>query len=331
MELNHETLNLVLSKMLHKTIFNATYQLNKMQAGSVGEVYLITGMAESTDCDKIPYKIVLKKQKKWDRQDDIDSWRREYDLYSSNLDDLFADSIHRPKCYHAEISDTEMQIWMEYIGGVTAMNLTSEMYEQVATELGRFQGKIYNNTPIQLQKLKNLSKIDAFKNAYKYFKSLCGVYEYIRSDSCEIPKHLCDMLIDTDNNAEDIWNCVSKLPIVLCHRDPFVWNVFVTDNTVTYIDWDSAGWGYMGEDIVNLLADDVDVDNILEYYHKCVPAYCNGFAQYADISHISNIYIIERIIMHFGYRLADSYMRAKSSEEKMRDLAILQKFFEITN
>ena len=331
MEINLETLNQVLCQKFHKTIVSADYRLNEIQAGSVGEVRLITGTAETNANETIPYKIVLKIQKKWNRQGDFDSWRREYDLYSSGIEALFTDSIRRPKCYHAEINDFETRLWLEYIDGVTALDLSCEMYERVATELGRFQGMLYSRPSGQLSGLVNLSKTDASKNAYLYFKSLSGVYDYIRSAGCEIPKHLCEMLIETDNNAEDIWNRIFELPVVFCHRDPFVWNVFVTDDAVTYIDWDSAGWGYMGEDIVNLLADSADIENIVEYYRKCVPAYQKGFAERSNISYISNIYTIERIIMHFGYRLVEGFKLARSSDERTRHLDTLQRFYEIKN
>ncbi len=329
MEIILESLKQALSTMLSKTIINADYQLKEMQAGSVGEVFLIIGTAETNMNEKKPYKMVLKVQKKWNRHGDPNSWSREYDLYISNLENLFTSSIHRPICYHAEINNSETRLWMEYVDGVTALNLTGEMYERIATELGRFQGELYANQPVQLKRFTNLSKTDSFKNGYLYFKSLNGVYDYIRSANCEIPKHLCEMLIETDNNVNEIWNQVEKLPIVLCHRDPFVWNVFVTDDVVTYIDWDSTGWGYMGEDIVNLLLDSADIENMVDYYHKCVPAYRNGFAQYTNISNISDMYITERIITHFGYRLVDGYRLAQSSDERVRNLDTLQRIYEI--
>ena len=324
-----EPLTKALCKKLSKTIINASYQLKEMQAGSVGEVRLITGMAETDTNEKIPYKIVLKTQKQWDRQGDKDSWRREYDLYSSDLDDLFMDAIRRPARYHAEIDCFETRLWMEYIEGASAMEFTCEMYERVSMALGRFQGKLYSKPSIPLQRLSNLSKTDAFEKAYLYFKSLNGVYDYIRSADCELPRHLREMLIEIDNTADDLWKRIQKLPVVFCHRDPFVWNAFVTNDVVTYIDWDSAGWGYMGEDIVNLLADSADIENLVKNYRQCVPAYCHGFAQYADISHVSSLYIIERIIMHFGYRLVEGYMLAQSSDEKKCNLDTLQRFCEI--
>ncbi|MFJ7915623.1 MULTISPECIES: phosphotransferase [unclassified Lysinibacillus] len=81
------------------------------------------------------------------------------------------------------------------------------------------------------------------KNYYLRYRSWNVLYHYIRSDDCEIPKHLCKMLIDLDNNADEIFSRIEKLPIVLCHRDFWVANVFYSDSKIVLIDWDTAGWG----------------------------------------------------------------------------------------
>lgn len=48
----------VLSKMLGKTIINATYQTKQLQGGTVGDVRFVTGIAETVDNEKLPYKDV---------------------------------------------------------------------------------------------------------------------------------------------------------------------------------------------------------------------------------------------------------------------------------
>lgn len=37
--------------------------------------------------------------------------------------------------------ENDTQIWMEYIDGISGLDLTGDMYERAAEELGRFQGK----------------------------------------------------------------------------------------------------------------------------------------------------------------------------------------------
>jgi len=326
-----EILELVLSKMLDKTIIRADYQLKELQGGTIGVVRLVTGMVETFDGENLPYKVVWKTQKKFERYGDPDSWRREYDLYTSDFKKVFFDSIRWPECYHAEINGDEIQLWMEYIDGVSGLDLTSEMFERIAEELGRFQGKLYTERPNVLQNLPNLSKVEFMKNYYLRYRSWNVLYDYIRSDDCEIPRHLCKMLIDLDNDADQIFNRIEKLPIVLCHRDFWVENIFYSDSKIVLIDWDTAGWGYMGEDIASLITDEADVCHMIEYYKKCIHAYYKGFSEYADVSQVSDHCIYELILAMFGYRLVEWYKFAKSPEDKSLNLNTLQKIYEMRN
>ena len=326
-----EILALVLSKMLDKTIIRADYQLQELQGGTLGDVRLVTGTVETSGGEILPYKIVWKTQKKFERYGDSDSWRREYDLYTSDFQKVFFDSFRWPECYHAEINDDEIQLWIEYIDGVSGLNLTSAMYERIAEELGRFQGKLYAERTHVLQNLTNLSKVEYMKNYYLRYRSWNVLYDYIRSNDCEIPKHLCNMLIDIDNSADEIFSRIDKLPIVLCHRDFWVANLFYSDSTIVAIDWDTAGWGYLGEDIASLITDEPNVCHMIEYYEKCIPAYYKGFSEYVDVSHISDHCIYELILTMFGYRLVEWYKFAESPEDKSKHLNTLQKIHEMRN
>lgn len=149
MNIKFETLINALSRQFKKDIISADYQTMRLQGGTVGNVQLVTGIAETAAGDKLPYRIVLKIQKKWERYGDPGSWRREYDLYASDLEATFSDTFRWPTCYHAEINaeETEFQLWLEYIDGVTGLDLTGDMYEQAALELGRYQGKLYAEQP----------------------------------------------------------------------------------------------------------------------------------------------------------------------------------------
>jgi thiamine kinase-like enzyme len=279
--------------MLDVNVIRNDYQIKKMHGGTLGDVKLIYGSAETIGGGRIPYNVVLKTQKKWERYGDPDSWRREYDFYKSDLGAMFSVSFRWPKCYHAKmnVEENETQIWMEYIDGVSGLNLTGDMYERAAEELGRFQGKLYAEQPNVIKRLTNLSKVEFIKNYYMHYRSnhyqsKKEVHDYIRESECEIPKHLCNMLIDIDQKSDAIFNRIEKLPVVLCHRDFWVANIFYSNDSIILIDWDTSGWGYMGEDIASLIADEADVDQMIENYRKCVPAYYKGFSEYSNISHI---------------------------------------------
>lgn len=339
-EIKAETLTQVISKMLGTTIISIDFQSKPLHGGTLGDVQLVTGHATTGDGVQSPYKIVLKTQEKFNRYGDPDSWRREYDFYTSDFGSLFSESFRWPECYHAEKNEeqNETRIWIEYIDGISGLDLTGDMYEHAAEELGRFQGKLYAEQPAILQSLTNLSKVDYMKNFYLHYRSWNRVYDYIRSDECEIPKHLCNMLVNIDENADEIFHRLEKLPIVLCHRDFWVANIFYSEGKTIIIDWDTTGWGYLGEDMASLIADEADVESMVEYYHKCIPAYYKGFSEYADISHIEDNCVYELILLMFGYRLVEWYMDAGSGnklqetdDERTLHLNTLQKIYEIRN
>jgi len=319
--------------MSGKNIIRADWHAEQLHGGTVGNVQLITGAAETDGGEKVPYKLVLKIQHKWERYADPDSWRREYDLYKSELSGLFSGSLRWAECYHAEMngSNDETQIWMEYISGVSGLNMTFEMYERACYELGRFQGRLYAEQPEILKSLTNVSGVGALKNYYLRYRSWNEVYDYIRAGDCEIPRHLCNMIIDADNNADDIFKRIEKFPVVFCQRDFWETNIFYSDGEIILIDWDSSGWGYIGEDIAQVIADRDNINYMAEYYQKCIPAYYKGFAEYADISHISDNYIHEMIIFMVGYRLVEYYKFAESPEYKSLPLDTLQKIYEMKN
>lgn len=331
MNIKFETLINALGQMLKTEIINTEYQATRLQGGTVGNVHLLTGIAETTDGEKISYRIVLKIQKKWERYGDPGSWRREYDLYASDLGETFSDALRWPTCYHAEMNteEDEFQLWLEYIDGVTGLDLTVDMYEQAALELGRYQGKLYAEQPALLQRLTNLSQADLMKNTYLHYRSWPVVYNYIRSEDCEFPQHVRQMLIDIDKHADEILDRIEKLPLVLCHRDFWVTNLIFANGTIALIDWDTSGWGYLGEDLASLIADEADIDHMVEYYQRCVPAYYKGFSEYADVSPIADHCVYELILLIFGYRFVEGYLHTEDDDEKAMHVQTLQKIYEM--
>ena len=334
----NETLNHVLCKIFGAVIKNATYKSRQLHGGTLGDVRLVTGNAETIDGETLQFKVVRKTQKKWERYGDPGSWRREYDLYNSNLGATFFDSFRWPECYYSELRDDTIELWIEFIDGISGLDLTGDIYEQAAEELGRWQGKLYAEQPITLRSLTNLSSTSFMKTFYLHYRSWNIVYDYVRSNDSELPKHICEMLIEIDEKSDEIFNRIEKLPVVLCHRDFWVANIFHKDGSIRLIDWDTAGWGYLGEDMASLIADEADVPHMAEYYQKCVPAYYKGFSEYADISYITDNCVYELILLMFGYRLVEWFINVgagnkpqETDDERALYLNTLQKIFEMRN
>jgi len=356
---NEKLLN-ALSKMLDETIINADFQYKELQGGTLGDVYLIKGTASSFDGSKFPYEVVLKIQKKWERPGDPDSWRREYDLYASSLGNTFSDSLGWPKCYHSEISADEIRIWMEYADGISGGKLTINMLEQAAYELGSFQGKLCNQ-PELLQGIPNLSDPDFLEKDYNQWHNQNFSYEFLVSDECKLPKHvkqilkdnkdmlytcksieyallrsskcrmpqhLKQMLIDIDNNRDNLFQEISRLPIVLCRRDFWIENIIYTNGKIRLIDWDTTGLGYLGEDIASLISDGVDYNYFEELCRRLIPAYYKGISEHIDISGISKNFVCEIILIKFGYRMLQGYVFAESDEDRDGVINNIQKIYD---
>ncbi|GAB1154366.1 hypothetical protein YWY31_03910 [Paenibacillus illinoisensis] len=333
MNIKSETLNAVLCRRFEREIISADYQTTPLHGGTVGNVNLVTGLAETSEGEKLSYRIVLKIQKQWNRYNDPGSWRREYDLYASDLGETFSNALRWPTCYYAEMNteEDEFHLWLEYIDGVSGLDLTGDMYEQAALELGRFQGKLYAKQPAVLQSLTNLSHANLMKNTYLHYRSWPVVYDYIRSEDCAFPQHVRQMLIDIDEHADEIFDRIEKLPLVLCHRDFWVTNLIYADGKIALIDWDTSGWGYLGEDLASLIADEADVHSMVDYYKRCVPAYYQGFSEYADAPPVADHCVYEMILLVFGYRFVESYLHTEDDEEKIKLVQMLQKIHEMKN
>ena len=341
MSINKETLLQVLTKMLGENITEAAFEVTQLKGGTLGDVKLISGVTDGN----IPFKLVHKSQKKWESPQynkDPKRWHREYDFYTSEVPSLFTDKLRPPKCYHAEFDvDSEtITLWLEYVEGVSGEDLTIPMLEQLCAELGRFQGKLYANP-----ELRNGINTDCLgykeylRECYGLWKPHSGEYQFLFADDVNdeklltarrnFPPHLRQWLIDIQNNCDAIFAEIEKFPVVLCHKDLWVENVFYSDEQIVLIDWDTSGWGYLGEDIASLIADEIDLDIFKECVEKLIPAYMDGFSEYADISGITDNHIKEMMVFNFGYRMLAWYIYNDDESVKKLMVDTFQMIFEM--
>ncbi|NLO48177.1 MAG: aminoglycoside phosphotransferase family protein [Clostridiales bacterium] len=305
--------------------------------------------------------MVRKAQKRWARPGDPDSWRREYDLYQSNLEALFTSDLRRPKCCHSALWDDKTELWLEYIDGVSGAELTIEMLEQAALAFGRFQGRVsaWYDAARPISGLgdrgffmREFNQWHTQTFSYDYLISgLCRMPEFIkemlkngsirlvdgksfeygclRSSGCGLPEDLKKMIMDIDERKDDIFKRQNKLPVVLCHRDFWHENIFFTDGGIRLIDWDTAGWGFPGEDIASLIADEMPAERLEENYNRLVPAYVSGLSENKNAPAVEEMGILDMILMKFGYRMVQEYMFAETNGEKDRVVNALTKIYEL--
>jgi len=325
--MNNEVLCQVASKILGTPVIGATYDTTKLKGGTIGDVRLITGIAKTGNGNELPFKVVLKIQKEFERWGDVDSWRREYDLYASDLDATFANSFTWPKCYHAVLNNDNIHLWLEYADGISGNNLTPQMMEQAALELGRYQGRLYAQNHSCFNGISNLRRVDLRETHYRHWKPKNVEYRYVRSAECEIPTHLTSMIIDIDNHADEIFSRISKLPVVLYHGDYWHENIISSGDKLYIIDWDSAGLGFVGEDIAQLITDETDPALWPEYKAKLIPAYFRGLSENMDVSGLDGT-IISDMILTPSYLSVFYYLQTESASEKAYHLKCLQQIYE---
>lgn len=326
---NNEGLKKALNKMFGKQILEVTAETKKLHGGTVGEVQLVEGVALTETQEEISYKLVHKIQKKWERRADPDSWLREYDLYKSDLGTTMTEDLRWPVCYHMERYEDEIQLWMEFIDGISGNDLTLDMFKVASKEIGRFQGRLLRDKPVVLKTLDNLSRASMIKEVYQSYAAWPEMHEYIRSETCDLPKHICRMFIDSDERAMETWGAIEKLPLVLSHRDYWITNIFYVNEQIRLIDWDTTGWGFIGEDIASLIIDETTPNKIIEYYNTCVPAYVEGLSEFIDMTEYSDLYIYEQMLLFFGYRMVEDFKYTKSEEMKQYCLDVLEKLYEL--
>jgi len=318
-----DALKTAVGKLLNISALRTTHESKPLQGGTLGDVQLITGDADTADGRTLPFQIVMKTQKKWERPGDPLSWRREYDLYSSAFHSLFTQPFRSPKLYHAEETEDENRLWMEYVQGVSGAALSQDDLALAAEALGRFQGRCHRQEDT-LRKIDSLSDEGFMQRDFVLWTPDTVEYRYLHGGACELPPPLRQMLVDTQQRSPAIFEAMRALPQVLCHRDYWTENIFVSGGQVIAIDWDCAGWGVIGEDVASLIADEPPIGQIGAYYRRLLPAYYKGIGESLKLPPMDELPVREMILFKFGYRLVQQVMFAKRQETKDEAILVLE-------
>lgn len=290
--------------------------------------------------------MVWKVTRKWSRPGDPLSWRREYDWIRTNSTFDLGMKLRMPVCYHMELLEGENHLWMEHILGVSGNSLTQSMLEETAYQWGAFQGRMIKGLKSSLgENLTDVSFLESelsqwYHNPYDYHylcSDDCGIpstikevlrrndwddgysiiYHYIRSDDCDLPHHVKQMIIDLDKDREAEFLRFSRLPIVISHRDLWQENIIYREGTIDLIDWDCVGWGYLGEDLASLIADDTPTSHLNAWFESLFSNYIKGFQSNGAASVLEPRDIVVMILIKYGYRLVDEYWFANSKSRKL--------------
>ncbi len=325
-DIQTETLVQAVSKLLDTPVQHARYEAVRLYGGTLGDVRLLSGDADTGDGKHIPFRIVRKTQKQWQRPGDPHSWRREYDLAQSPFADLFTASFRWPRIAYTEMTDSETCLWMEYAEGVSGARLTLADLERAALELGRFQGRCARQQAV-INQISCLGDTEYIRRDFAQWTPDTVEYRWLRSCDCTLPSQLKAMLMDAQAQSNQILQKLSSLPQVLCHRDYWTENIIAQSGGIIVIDWDCAGVGCIGEDIASLIADETEASQITTYYQTLVPAYCRGLSEYGKYPPREALPIREMILLKFGYRFVQQVMFAKSPQPKAEAIRALEAIY----
>jgi thiamine kinase-like enzyme len=348
-----------LSRKAGKLVVNAEHQEKSLQGGTLGDVRLVSGIAETESGEKLPFDVVHKKQKKWERSGDPLSWRREYDLYHAGFDHFVSGDLHMPACYRAKMNGdaTEMELWMAYIGGVSGAALTADMLEKAAYLWGRFQGE-HASDEDALRRMNCLNDAGYLQREFEGWHTQRFSHDYLISKDCRMPEHLkqrlksgevklidgksfeyaclrsdCfgvpthikEMLANIDEHRCELFAELQQFPTVLCHGDFWNENIFCAEGQITLIDWDTAHWGFPGEDLACLLVDGMPVERFDENIRRLIPAYLSGLSESGYTALPTAKRILAMSLIKFGYRMLQEHIFANEPW----GLQALEKLYEI--
>ena len=332
-EINKSLLQ-ALSNMLGVLVRDAAFETELLQGGDVGEVYRISGNAV-TDHGSHPFTLVLKKQKKWDRHGDPGCWRREYEIYRHGLDQKLLQTIKLPQCYLLEESGDMTHVWMEYIEGKTGNDLIHAPDLALAAEkLGELQAVFHKEGQHDLPFLRSFPAVrSSFDLWWGRTKKALG------TEIKDFPAELRNTLNDYATRADSLLDALDNLPLTLCqgdfYHDNFIFKSGLNGTDIYVIDWDSAGYGRMGEDAVDVLMEafvysDRDV-SLMPDFKKCIiDGYLRGVKRGGLEFMMDDTLVRDIFALAWGFRITDHYLGHlyhKDEQAQKRCIAILQAMF----
>lgn len=323
-----EWIKKIVEKAYDKSISTLEYKIKELQGGTLGEVRLVSGTARSVQGEDFSYRIVWKTQKKWNRIGDANSWRREYDVAASSFFDFIPQVFCLPRFYYHQIEETQNQLWMEYLQGVSGVQLRLPMLCEAAKKLGEMQGILLEEGNLWKQ-FSFLSKENTMKETFYSWTENTREHQFLHSKECDLPIHLKEMFLNMQQQADSLFESFAQLPTVLCHKDFWIENLFYQEGNIGLIDWDCVGEGYLGEDIACLIVDDTETEDLPKYYEEITASYQEGLKGYLPKEQIEILPIWEMILIQFGYRILRRYLFSEVEEEKSKVVKRLQTIYDL--
>ena len=327
-EIGKPSLLKALEALLGIPVRDAAYSTEVLQGGTVGDVVKVSGTAE-TNAAACPFAMVVKTQRKWDRFGDPDCWRREYAIYRHGLADRLPRTIRLPKCCLLEEETEGTRIWMEHIQGKTGNEqLHAAELALAAERLGTFQAEFSRSGP------RDLPYLRPFPAARSSFDLWWGrMRKPLQTPINGFPEDLRHALSESAARAEALLRSLDALPVTLCqgdvHHDNLIFKETARGPEVYLIDWDSAGYGRMGEDAVDLLMEAFvyssrDVSLLPDFRRRILQGYCAGVQKGGVPFEMEDALVRNVFVLAWGFRIADLYLYYKDEKPKARCVDLLR-------
>ena len=181
-------------------------------------------------------------------------WNREANVYRSGIIDNIPGGFEAAECFYIDdISDNEIWIWMEDLGGSEEQGWPLERYALAAQHLGQMNGHFFlQNTPYQSWMVRAFEK-----QAIRRDLDITKYHQYCDNKLVQqmIPPPRRKILLEIyEKHLTIITSLFEKMPQSFGHMDAFRGNIFSKTKTdgktkTTAIDWAFAGINPLGTDL----------------------------------------------------------------------------------
>lgn len=260
-----------------------------------GAIYRFSGMGVISGNNK-NWSVILKVIKYTERNtahgihpNDWNYYKREADAYRSGWLNELPDGISAPRPFGiVDYPDDTCWLWLEDIQGIKNQ-WTMQDYEQVARNIGKFNGAFLSNEAIPQQPWMSSNWIREYVNSSSEgMKILSNSLDHPLAKRW-YPANTSEKIFQLWQQREVYFKAMDQLPQTICHLDFFRRNMFLSENSdahsdATAIDWAFAGFGCVGADInplviVSLAFFDVPLGQAKELDQIVFNGYLDGLQQ----------------------------------------------------
>ena len=247
---------LVRQALESRTIEVTGWNLEEPHVGLMGaDVYRLSGTGRDQGTT-VPWSIVLKVVRS---NGGREGWKREPLAFGSGLLEALPGGLTAPRCFDiVERSHDEVWIWLEEIRGQPGTEWPCERYVLGARHLGQFNGAYLArghlpSAPWLMKDMLRRWNTHLAPSVEQLRKGLEQVHPLLRRGW---PSDVAASLFRLWAERGTFSDALTRLPQTFCHHDANGRNLIARDtaehNQTVALDWDLAGIGPPGYDIVPL-------------------------------------------------------------------------------